>query len=178
MRPATKLMIAAVALAAGVGAFLATVAARGATRPAPRQPVARWLGLSDEQAKGVEAADPTFSTETEGLRADLCGKRDKLAGLLEDTQTPKQQILDQVELVIVAQEKLTRRVAGHLVAIRPLLTPQQQKQLMGMCASEVRCSAPCRWREGGASPGPARGGPPWQDGQSGGGRRGRGWDGR
>jgi len=175
MRHATKVMILAVAVAAGLGAFVATVATRGATRPEPRQPVARWLGLSADQTKAVEQADPAFATETDDLRTDLCGKRDKLAGLLEDTQTPKQQILDQVELVIAAQDKLTRRVAEHLVTIRPLLTPQQQKQLMGMCASEVRCSAPCRWREGGAPSGPARGGPPWQDGRSGGGRGGRGW---
>ena len=175
MRSATKALIVAVAAAAGVGAFLATVATRGATRPGPAQPVARWLGLLPDQAKAVEQADPAFATETEALRADVCGTRDKLAGLLEDTQTPKQQILDQVELVIAAQDKLTRRVAQHLVAIRPLLTPDQQKQLMGMCASGVRCAAPCRWRETGAPSGPARGGPPWQDGRPGGGRGGRGW---
>lgn len=177
MRPAAKLLIAAVAVAAGVGAFVATVATRGGSPAAPAPPVARWLGLSQEQTRAVEAADPTFAAETDALRADLCGQREKLAGLLEDTATPKQQILDQVELVIAAQEKLTRRVAEHLVTIRPLLTPQQQRQLMGMCASEVRCAAPCRLRQGGTSSEPPRGGPRRQDGWPGGGRGGRGWGG-
>ena len=174
MKLPAKVMIAVTALGAGVGGFVATVASRGATRRDP-PPVARWLGLTDEQAKAVERADPEFTTETDALRADLCEKREALASLLENPQSPKERILGQVEQVIAAQDKLTRRVAEHLVAIRPLLTPEQQKQLMGTCASGVRCAAPCRLRGGEAPSDPARGGPPWRDGRPGGRRGERGW---
>lgn len=175
MKLPAKVMIAVTALGAGVGGFVATVASRGATRRDPPPPVARWLGLTDEQAKAVERADPEFTTETDALRADLCEKREALASLLENPQSPKERILGQVEQVIAAQDKLTRRVAEHLVAIRPLLTPEQQKQLMGTCASGVRCAAPCRLRGGEAPSDPARGGPPWRDGRPGGHRGERGW---
>ncbi len=171
----TKLLIVLAALGAGVGAFLATIASRGATPPCPPQPIARWLGLAPEQANEVDKADPTFAAQTEKMRVDLCERRDKLAALLEDAQSPKERILDQVELVIAAQDMLTRRVAAHLLAIRPLLTSQQQQRLMGMCASGLRCAAPCRWRGGEAGQGSGRGGPPWQDGRPDGRRGGRGW---
>jgi len=176
MKLPAKILIAVTALGAGVGGFVATVASRGATRRDPPPPVARWLGLTDEQAKAVEQADREFTAETDALRADLCEKREALASLLEDPQSPKERILGQVEQVIVAQDKLTRRVAEHLVAIRPLLTPEQQKQLMGACASGVRCAAPCRLRGGDSSGDGTPGGPPWRDGRQGGGRHGeRGW---
>ncbi|MBM4037182.1 MAG: periplasmic heavy metal sensor [Planctomycetes bacterium] len=175
MRLPARVAIAVAVLGAGVGAFVATVASRAATRREPPPPVARWLGLTDEQAKAVEQADPRFATETDALRTDLCEKREALAALLEDPQSPKDRILAQVEQVIAAQDTLTRRVAQHLVAIRPLLTPEQQKQLMGACASGMRCAAPCRFRGGETSGDAAPGGPPCRDGRPGGRRGERGW---
>lgn len=44
--------------------------------------------------------------------------------------------------VAEAHAALERRVAEHLLAIRPLLTPEQQRKLLGFCAEGVR--ARCR----------------------------------
>jgi len=174
LRRTTSLVIGASVLA-GLGAFLFTVSIRGAALRAQRPPLARWLGLSAQQAEDVAKADPAFEKDAEALKADLHASRLKLASLLEDPDATSDQITGQVETVIAAQDKLTRRVTKHLLAIRPILAAEQQKQLMGLCAEGVREAAQWRWR-GGADGGehPGRRGPPWQEDAGGRGRGRRG----
>lgn len=59
-----------------------------------------------------------------------------------------QDILDQVERVIAAQDTLERRVAQHIVAVRGHLTPDQQKRLLGLCAKQVRKHRHQGWGRG------------------------------
>ena len=167
-------VVVAVAVLAGLVAFLATVSARGAAARAQQRPLGRWLGLSAQQAADVEKADPDFTADSEELTSDLSDRRQRLAALLEDPQATADQITKQVEAVIEAQSALTRRVTRHVLAIRPILVAEQQKELMGLCATGVREAAQWRWRGGrGAGEAPGRHGPPWQqEGDKGRGYRG------
>ena len=156
-----KLIVAVVAVAAGVGAFLATPKLAGDRGQG--QPLARWLGLSAEQAEAVKKADPVFEGDADRQTAALGAEREKLAALLDDPKSADDQVMKQVERVIDAHNTLERRVAKHVLAIRSSLTADQQKQLMGLCASGVRRAAGRQWRRGrgqeGDLPGRGRGGP-------------------
>ena len=188
-----------ICLLAGLGAFVATLTAMGgrgqaegqgdaqpADQPGGKEgsagrgrcPVGRWLDLTPEQAEAIEKADPAFVGESAALTDTLSHEREALARLLEDAKTSDDQVRAQVEAVIVAHNKLERRVANHLLAIRKHLSPIQQKRLMHRCAAGVR-------RAGRGGRGREQGG---QDGKGGRGsgrgrgegiwRRGRGGQGR
>ena len=137
------------ALLIGAGSFWATRAvgqgdtARtrpGAGRARRFRPgrVARWLGLTAEQAKALRQADPTFDTEAAELRTQLTGRRKTFAQLLENDESSDQQLLQQLDKVIETQSRLERRVTQHLLKVRRLLTPQQRRRLLGLAASGVR----------------------------------------
>jgi len=145
------MIVAALALGAGVGSFLATRAvqpavaepqqeseAADAQAPGRGRSLARWLELSRERQQAVEQADPDFPAQSAELLQTLGNERAKLAALLENLDTPDESILEQVERVIEAHDKLERRIARHVLAIRPHLTLAQQRELMSVCAGCVR----------------------------------------
>jgi Spy/CpxP family protein refolding chaperone len=106
-----------------------------------------WLKLSEQQRQSVRATDPTFVDEAGGLRQQVEADRMALAALLENPGSSDRQIMDQIERAIASHDALERRVARHMLAIRPILTPEQAKQLMGLAASGVRNAGRCGQRQ-------------------------------
>jgi Spy/CpxP family protein refolding chaperone len=104
----------------------------------------RWLRLSDEQKQTVRATGTQFVGEAKALQQRLAEERYALAALLETPNSGDEEIMAQVERVIEAHDALERRVARHMLAIRPILTPEQAKQFMGLAASGVRRAGRCR----------------------------------
>ena len=162
-----KAVAAALAVAAGVAAFLATPQSGGRGRGGGRAALSQWLELSPERDEAVRKADPDFEQDSELLTANLAAEREKLAALLGEPASTDQQVLDRVERVIAAHNSLERRVAKHVLAIRAHLTAEQQQRLMGLCASGVRRAAGRPWRRG-------RGGGQGQTGMGQGGGHGEG----
>jgi len=155
------MVVAALALGAGAGSFLATRAVQPAVAgpqknaepadvqaPGRGRSLARWLELSPERQQAVDRADPGFPAESSELLQTLADERTKLAALLEDVDTPDEPILEQVERVIETHDKLERRIARHVLAIRPHLTPAQQHELMSVCAGCVRQAVGWRMCQG------------------------------
>jgi hypothetical protein len=143
MRHASMITVAVIALGAGVGSFVGTMAQgeRPAALEAPLKDAnafERWLGLSSNQVVEIAKDDPAFTAEAASLAGTLDQERDGLAALLEAVATPDQEILTQVERVIAAHDALERRVAAHVLAVRHHLTFDQQERLMGLCAASVR----------------------------------------
>lgn len=133
------------------GSFLGTVATRSQSAPTVEpplpSPVVSRLNLDPEQAKDVEARDPQFAEDFRTLRHALEDARSALAATFEDANAADERIREQVEAVIAAHNRLERRVAEYLIAVRDHLTPRQQKKLFGLCAERVReCGR--RWRCG------------------------------
>ena len=190
-----KAVAAVLAVAAGVAAFLATPAPGRQDGRGRQAALSRWLDLSAERAEDVRKADPDFQQESGLLTANLAAEREKLAALIEDPASSDKQVLEHVERVIAAHDALERRVARHVLAIRPHLTADQQKRLMGLCASGVR-EAGRPWRRGrgqgggqglgqgggqglGQGGGQGKGpGGPWRDDDRRGGGQGQGRGGR
>lgn len=158
-----------IALACAAGSYLATYAvqqqgrtdsASGSTATA--QGVTDWLGLTPQQASGVHDIEAAFAADRVPLEAKLAAERERLATILENPTSTDDEIRQQVESVIAAHDELERRVATHLLAMRPRLTAAQQKRLFDRFASGVRESGGWRWRYGqpGNLEGERRGGGP------------------
>ncbi len=143
------------ALACAAGSYLATYALQQTGRTdrstgstAAAQSVTDWLGLTPQQAADVRDIEATFAADRTPLEAKLATERERLATMLENPATSSDEILQQVEKVIAAHDGLERRVAAHLVAMRPHLTAAQHKRLFDRFASGVREGGGWRWRHG------------------------------
>lgn len=177
-----------IALSCAVGSYLATYAVQQQARTdeaggsiAAAQSVTEWLRLTPQQAADVGGTETAFAADRVMLEAKLGSERERLATLLEDPATSDDDILQQVENVIAAHNALERRVAAHLMAMRPHLTAAQQKRLFDRFASGVREGGGWRWRYGqsGDVDGERRGGgPPPGRGPGRGHGPGSGFDGR
>ncbi len=166
MRPRLNGIIIAVFGICMFGSFIATYAwqaepARPAApaRPAkPAEVLGGWLRLMPEQLERVASVDPAFAEESARMEAELASEREALATMFEDADTTDEALLRQVETVITVHDQLERRVAAHLLALRPHLTDAQRSKLFQTCAKGIRESGGWRWRHGhGHSQGEARG---------------------
>lgn len=140
-----RMWLAALCVAAAAVSFVATLAAR-LPRPPATDPV-DTLPISSRDWQRATACDPGFPREARELSATLDRERAALADLLEDAASQDDQIRGQIERVIAAHNALERRVAEHVLKVRGQLTPEQQKQLMGLVSDTVRQAGP-RWRGG------------------------------
>ena len=57
-----------------------------------------------------------------------------LLASLEDTQVTEQELATKVETLVEAHKALEKRVAQHIVLLRPRLTQEQRDQLGGLCS--------------------------------------------
>jgi hypothetical protein len=133
------------------GSFLRTVAMRSqdvvTSAAAAKSPIAERLDLDPQQVKVIEAHDLSFVNDLSTLRKDLEMARSRLAASFENENATDDEIHQRVEAAIDAHNRLERRVAEYLIAVRDHLTPKQQRQLYGLCAEKVReCGK--RWRRG------------------------------
>ena len=156
-------------VAVAAGSFVATQAWQ---TPAPKQPaadepagsskpcgemeccrsLASWLGMSPEQTKEIRNIDATFPEDSTKLERALFDERQKLADLFDSPDATAEAIQQQVERVITANNALERRVADHLLALRPHLTAEQRAKLYRRCAQGIREAGGCRWRCAASAP--------------------------
>lgn len=149
----------------------------------PTDVLGGWLRLMPEQIERIAGIDPAFVDESAQLEAELETDREKLAALFEDPDATDEAIMQQVEVVIEAHDRLERRVAKHLLALRPHLTDEQRSKLFERCAKSIREAGGRGWRHGRGDGGDSgwrggRGGPPpgRGPGRGRGGGRGPRWD--
>ncbi|MBK9118469.1 MAG: periplasmic heavy metal sensor [Phycisphaerales bacterium] len=159
----------------GAGSFWATSAWQerqdhqevSSSEELPDSPLTAWLQLSPEQLAAMAGPYAEFVAERKILEEELSRERKKLAELFETDTASDAEILAQVDAVSLAHVKLERRVAEHLLTLRPHLTLDQRARLLGRFAEGVRLSEGQRWRHGrneestserGGGPPPGRGG--------------------
>jgi Spy/CpxP family protein refolding chaperone len=170
----TKSVLAAVVGLAFAGAFCATVtlgnpegpSASAARRPAgPHDAVpARWLNPNPEQVEEIRAADPKFHQDMRRLDRELTIERLKLATLIEAEDFNEAAVKSQFEAVGEKHLAIHRRIADHVLAVRPLLDANQCPRFLDLLAKRFRKGphagepAPPR-RPGSGGPGRAGCGP-------------------
>jgi len=95
--------------------------------------LAQSLRLTDEQITIAQQKDPNFEADAAQLRDSLLSERAKLLATFEDPRTTNDELLAQIERLISAHSQIERRIAKHVLVLRPYLTTDQQKWLIGLC---------------------------------------------
>jgi len=98
-----------------------------------RDRLTRRLGLNQEQAKLLEEKDPDFEANSMNLRYALMTEREKLLSMFENPNSGDDELLQQIEKFISTHTWIERRIAEHVLVLRPYLTVEQQKWLIGLC---------------------------------------------
>ena len=95
--------------------------------------LARRLGLDEEQVKLLQERDPDFDASSMKLRNALMTEREKLLSIFENPSSSDGELLLQIENFISTYSWIERRIAEHVLVLRPYLTVEQQKWLIGLC---------------------------------------------
>ena len=98
-----------------------------------RDRLARRLRLNEEQAKLLQEKDPDFEASSMNLRNALMTEREKLLSIFENPNSSDGELLLQIENFISTYSWIERRIAEHVLVLRPYLTVEQQKWLIGLC---------------------------------------------
>ena len=100
--------------------------------------LAQRLGLTEEQILISQERDPDFEADLAQLRNVLLDERAKLLSAFEDLQTSNEELLEQINRLVFAHSQIERRLIQYLLILRPHLTVEQQKWLMGLCENRYR----------------------------------------
>ncbi len=98
-----------------------------------RDRLAQRLGLNQEQARLLQEKDPDFEANSMNLRHALMTERQKLLSMFENPNSCDNELLQQIEKFISTHGWIERRIAEHVLVLRPYLTVEQQKWLIGLC---------------------------------------------
>jgi len=98
-----------------------------------RDRLARRLGLDQEQARILQEKDADFEASSVDLRNALMTEREKLLSMFENPDSGDEELLKQIEKFISTHSWIERRIAKHVLLLRPYLTVEQQKWLIGLC---------------------------------------------
>jgi hypothetical protein len=98
-----------------------------------RNRLARRLRLNEEQTKLLQEKDPDFEANSMNLRNALMIEREKLLSMFENPNSGDAELLQQLEKFISTYNWIERRIAEHVLVLRPYLTVEQQKWLIGLC---------------------------------------------
>jgi hypothetical protein len=98
-----------------------------------RNRLASHLRLDERQISLLYEEDADFEAETANLRNILLTERARLLSMFEDPESGGEQLLQQIERLTSAHSDIERRVVKHVLVLRPYLTVEQQKWLIGLC---------------------------------------------
>jgi len=91
------------------------------------------LRLDPNQVEILQDKDPDFDADSASLRDALLAARTNLLTLFENPQSTGEQLLQQTDKLIEAHSQIERRITQHVLVLRPYLTVEQQKWLIGLC---------------------------------------------
>jgi len=91
------------------------------------------LRLDPNQIEILQDKDPGFEADSASLRDALLATRTNLLTLFENPQSTDKALLQQIDKLIEAHSQIERRITEHVLVLRPFLTVEQQKWLIGLC---------------------------------------------
>ncbi len=93
----------------------------------------RRLKLSNEQIEQIKRLDPAFEADAARFGIALKNEQTRLVSMFENLRTADGDLLEQIRQLISVHNELERRVARHVLLLRPHLTAEQQGWLVGLC---------------------------------------------
>lgn len=97
--------------------------------------IAERLALDQQQMDSITEMDPDFDQQCQKLCTELETQRAELLAAFENDQTSDDEILRKTDELIKAHTSLERRIISHIIIVRPFLSSQQQRRLVGLCGS-------------------------------------------
>jgi hypothetical protein len=91
------------------------------------------LQLAPEQVTLLQEKDPNFEAEALNLYEQLIAERQKLLAVFENPESNDNELTQQIDSFISSHSQLERRILHHVLVLRPDLTVEQQKWLIGLC---------------------------------------------
>jgi Spy/CpxP family protein refolding chaperone len=92
------------------------------------------IALDPDQMQIAGELDSSFEAESAQLAATVEERHEQFALLLETSSAGDDAIWQGLERLLEARTELERRTVRYLLLIRPHLSPEQQKVLVGLCA--------------------------------------------
>ncbi len=97
--------------------------------------LSRNIEFTPEQIQAIQQLDPGFEAKSVEFAKIASKKHEQLSLLLETPSTNDNVILQQLEKLLEAHAQLERLTSHHVLLIRPHLSPEQQKILVGLSAN-------------------------------------------
>ncbi len=104
--------------------------------------LAHGLQLTPEQITWVQQQDPNFEQECLSLRERLFQGHADLVARFEDAQVAEEELTVVVDDLVAAHAALEKRIAQHIVLLRPGLSQEQRDLLSGMCRDRSAAGRP------------------------------------
>lgn len=96
-----------------------------------------YLSLSESQKIRMEALDKPFRSKVNQLKVEIRQKRDELSALLLEPNPTAEIINTKLDEIAMLQVELQKVVVAHLLSIKEILTPEQQKRFFAMIIKEL-----------------------------------------
>lgn len=93
----------------------------------------RRLKLSDEQVEQIKRIDAAFEADAARFGIALKKEQTRLVSMFENPGIDESELLEQIRQLVSVHNELERRVAKHVLLLRPHLTVEQQGWLVGLC---------------------------------------------
>ncbi|UCF44225.1 MAG: Spy/CpxP family protein refolding chaperone [Planctomycetota bacterium] len=93
----------------------------------------RRLKLSDEQVEQIKRIDAAFEADAARFGIALKKEQTRLVSMFENPRIDESELLEQIRQLVSIHNELERRVAKHVLLLRPHLTVEQQGWLVGLC---------------------------------------------
>ena len=96
--------------------------------------LSRNIEFTPEQLQAIQQLDPGFEAKSTEFATTASKEHEQLASLLNTPSANDKVILQQLEKLLEARAQLERLTSQHVLLIRPLLSPEQQKIIVGLSA--------------------------------------------
>jgi len=106
--------------------------------------LASSLGLTAAQQAAATQTDPNYTADAARLTQEVRDAYAAFVRALQDLDTPDAQVQQALEAFITSRRQLELRTVDYVLSIRPLLSAEQQQQLIGLS----RRGGGRRWRGG------------------------------
>jgi len=97
----------------------------------------KHLSLSESQENNMEVLDKPFRSKVNQCKSTLRQKRDELSALLLKPNPTAESINAKLDEIATLQVELQKMVVAHLLEIKEILTPEQQKRFFAMIIEEL-----------------------------------------
>ena len=109
------------------------------------------LSLSESQLKQLKPLEKSLELKMEKLRILLREKRGELVDLLTEPQPDQKAIANKLNEIASGQVELEKEIVTHLLQIKEILTPMQQKKFFALIEDRL-CPGgkhrPCKCKHG------------------------------